>query len=41
MLHDQYKPPLNAINPISPLNPRLQEYMDAARSFLDRLRRGP
>jgi len=34
MLHDQHNPPLNAINPISPSNPRLQEYMDAARNFL-------
>jgi len=37
MLHDQYDPPLNKINPISPRNPRLNEYMDAARRFLDRL----
>ncbi|MNV67521.1 hypothetical protein D3C71_1603250 [compost metagenome] len=34
MLHDQYNPPLNAIRPISPRNPRLQTYMDAARDFL-------
>ncbi|KWF00764.1 hypothetical protein WL80_30650 [Burkholderia ubonensis] len=34
MLHDQYNPPLNAIRPISPANPRLNEYMDAARRFL-------
>lgn len=36
MLHDQYAPPLNKINPISPTNPRYNEYMDAARRFLGR-----
>jgi len=36
MLHDKYSPPLNKINPISPTNPRLQEYMDAARGFLEK-----
>ncbi|MGO4574358.1 hypothetical protein [Microvirga sp. 2TAF3] len=35
MLHDQYQPPLNVINPISPTNPRRDEYMDAARRFLE------
>ena len=34
MLHDQYSPPLNAIRPISPGNPKLNDYMDAARRFL-------
>lgn len=34
MLHDQYNPPLNAIRPISPRNPRLDSYMDSARRFL-------
>ncbi len=38
MLHDQHKPPLDRINPISPRNPRMQSYIDSARSFLDRLR---
>jgi hypothetical protein len=34
MMHHQYSPPLNAINPISPRNPNLNSYMRAARSFL-------
>jgi hypothetical protein len=37
MLHDAYDAPLNAIRPISPRNPRMDEYMDAARGFIDRL----
>jgi RHS repeat-associated protein len=34
MLHDHYNPPLNAIRPISPRNPQLEEYLGAARRFL-------
>ena len=34
LLHDAYQPPLNRINPIGARNPRLQEYLDAARRFL-------
>jgi RHS repeat-associated protein len=30
VLHDTYKPPLNKINPISPRNPRFDEYMRGA-----------
>jgi RHS repeat-associated protein len=37
MLHDAYDAPLNAIRPISPRNPRMDEYMDAARGFIERL----
>jgi len=33
MLYEQYRPPLNRIRPISPRNPRRQEYLDAARRF--------
>ncbi|MGK4000932.1 RHS repeat-associated core domain-containing protein [Sorangium sp. So ce1024] len=36
MLQQTYQPPLNRIRPISPQNPRLQEYLDAARLFLER-----
>jgi hypothetical protein len=36
MVHDQYKPRLNKINPISPKNPRRGAYMAAARAFLRR-----
>lgn len=36
MLHDQYKPALNKIRPISPNNPRRGEYLDAAQKHLDR-----
>lgn len=38
MLYDQYRPPLNRIRPISPRNPRLPEYMEAARRFGERMR---
>ena len=31
LLHDQHQPPLDKINPISPKNPRRQEYLDAAQ----------
>jgi len=31
LLHDEYKPPLDKIRPISPQNPRRDEYLDAAR----------
>lgn len=34
VLHNQYNPPLNKINPISPTNPRLSEYTKAAENFL-------
>jgi hypothetical protein len=34
MIHDQNKPPLDKINPISPSNPRRQGYLDAALQFL-------
>jgi hypothetical protein len=34
LLHDIYQPPLNKVRPISPKNPKLQEYLDAARNFL-------
>ncbi len=30
VVHNQYDPPLNRIQPISPRNPRRQEYLDAA-----------
>lgn len=33
MLHEQYQPALNRIRPISPTNPRLQEYLAAAHNF--------
>jgi len=32
LLHDEYKPPLDKIRPISPQNPRRDEYLDAART---------
>ena len=35
LLHDTYNPPLNKIRPISPANPRLPDYLDAARRFLN------
>lgn len=38
MLYDQYRPPLNRIRPISPRNPRLQEYIQAARRFEEIMR---
>jgi len=34
LLHEQHNPPLNRINPISPRNPRRQEYLDAAEELL-------
>ena len=34
MLHDTYNPPLNKIRPISPSNPNLQGYLDAANGYL-------
>jgi hypothetical protein len=30
VIHEMYRPPLNKIEPISPRNPRRQEYLDAA-----------
>jgi RHS repeat-associated protein len=38
MLYDQYRPPLNRIRPISPRNPRLQAYLEAAKRFGERMR---
>jgi hypothetical protein len=35
MLYEQYRPSLNRIRPISPRNPRRQEYLDAAWRFED------
>ena len=35
LLHDTYNPPLNKIRPISPTNPNLQSYLDAARRLLN------
>ncbi len=35
MLHDKYQPPLNKIRPISPTNPKLPMYQDAAKTFLE------
>jgi RHS repeat-associated protein len=35
ILHDQYNPPLNKINPIRPTNPNLPDYLDAARRYLN------
>ena len=32
LLHDEYKPPLDRVRPISPQNPRQDEYLDAART---------
>ena len=37
MLYEHYRPPLNRIRPISPRNPRLQEYLDAAWRFEERM----
>ena len=36
ILHDWYNPPLDRIRPISPRNPRLPDYMDAAEEHLGR-----
>jgi RHS repeat-associated protein len=33
MLHNQHKPPLNKVNPVSPRNPRRQDYLDAANNL--------
>jgi hypothetical protein len=33
LLHDMYQPPLNKIRPISPANPNLLIYQDAANGF--------
>jgi len=38
MLYEHYRPSLNRIRPISPRNPRLQEYLDAARRFEEKMR---
>ena len=35
LLHDTYNPPLNKVRPISPSNPNLQKYKDAADAFLN------
>jgi len=35
MLYDKYAPPLNKIRPISPRNPNLQSYLNAAKEFLE------
>lgn len=34
--HNKYNPPLNKINPISPKNPNLGKYLDAAKKFLSK-----
>jgi hypothetical protein len=34
LLHDTYQPPLNRVRPISPTNPKLPLYQDAASTFL-------
>jgi len=34
LLHDIYQPPLNKVRPISPANPNLPLYQDAANTFL-------
>jgi hypothetical protein len=34
MLHDEYNPPLDKIRPISPKNPRREEYLKAAREHI-------
>lgn len=36
-LHDTLKPPLNKINPISPNNPNLKSYLNAAKRYLNKL----
>jgi RHS repeat-associated protein len=33
VLHDQHKPPLNKIQPISPRNPKRSDYLDAAKKL--------
>jgi len=34
ILHDEHKPPLDKIRPISPKNPRRDEYLEAARKYM-------
>jgi hypothetical protein len=34
MLHEEHNPPLDKIQPISPKNPRLPDYMNSAKEFL-------
>jgi hypothetical protein len=34
LLHDTYQPPLKRVRPISPTNPNLPLYQDAANTFL-------
>ncbi len=36
MIHDAHQPPLNKINPISPTNPKRQQYLDAAKELDER-----
>lgn len=36
VIHDTHKPPLNKVNPISPTNPRRQDYLDAAKKLENR-----
>ena len=33
LLHDEHKPPLDKIRPISPKNPRREQYLDTARQL--------
>jgi RHS repeat-associated protein len=35
LLHDKFKPPLNKVRPISPLNPRRGTYLKAADNYLN------
>lgn len=35
LLHDTYNPSLNKVRPISPTNPKLPTYQDAANAFLE------
>jgi RHS repeat-associated protein len=35
LLHDTYNPPLNKVRPISPNNPNLQKYLDAANGYFN------
>ena len=37
VIHDRYKPPLNRVNPVSPNNPRREEYVQAAEKIKDPL----
>ena len=36
IVHDKHKPPLDKIRPISPKNPNLKKFLDAARKFLEK-----